>query len=236
MTTKQDIVECAKSKLEPFFSVSGGLLYSSHETLRRGDIYFLGYNPGGNGGDCIGDSIDHMLQYTDNAYLDESWADSRGAYPKGEARLQKRVQWLLESLGYNTRSVCASNLIFMRSRDAAGVDHALADVCWPVHEEILELVQPRIILTFGNSDVSPFQYLHNKFGGLQVQTPCGHGSWTVKAFRTTIRGRTIQVVGVPHLSRYSPIGRLEVVNWIKDRMRLPAVANTTLPMSRTVPA
>lgn len=216
--SKDEVAKIAKEALSNFLSESGSILYSSHETLKSGDVYLLGFNPGGAGGSSVEESINSMLTNTDNSYLDEGWENHNGTWANGEAPLQKRVQWVLESLGLNTRDVCAINLIFLQSRDASGISFSLAEKCWPVHEAILSIIKPKLIIAFGNSDISPYGYLHTMLGGKEEYFPSGHGNWSVKRFVCEINGRPVYVTGLPHLSRYSPIGKKEVVEWLSKQI------------------
>lgn len=215
---KEEIPRIAKEALSEILSESGGILYSSHETLRSGDVYLLGFNPGGSGGNPVEQSINSMLTNTDNSYLDECWESHSGAWDSGKAPLQKRIQWILESLGLNTRDVCASNLIFLQSRKASDISFSLAKKCWPVHDAILNIIKPKLIIVFGNSKVSPYRYLHSMFGGDEEHFPSGHGNWSLKGFSCEINGRSVYVAGLPHLSRYSPIGKKEVVEWLSKQI------------------
>lgn len=124
---------------------------------------------------------------------------------------------MLEKMGYQPREVCSSNLIFIRRRDYRGVEYSLADVCWPIHDEIIGTVKPNLIIAFGNSATSPYDYLRNKFyaGCRDESIPSGHGSWVVRGFDTVINGKNTCVIGLPHLSRYSPIGKHNAIEWIK---------------------
>jgi len=216
--TKDEIPKTAKKALFDVLGESGGILYSSHETLKPGNVYLLGFNPGGAGGNPVEQSINTMLTNTANSYLDENWENHSGVWANGEAPLQKRVQWVLESLGLNPRDVCASNLIFLQSREAADISFSLAEKCWPVHEVILSIVKPKLIIAFGNSEVSPYGYLHSMFGGKEEYLPSGHGNWSVKGFSCKINGHPLYVAGLPHLSRYSPIGKSEVVEWLAKQI------------------
>ncbi|MBZ0059486.1 MULTISPECIES: uracil-DNA glycosylase family protein [unclassified Leclercia] len=208
------LTESLRHHLSPHLERSGSILYSATSTLKVGDVYLMGFNPGGGDGPTISEQIDALADRTTNAYLDEEWTGKAG-----EAPLQRRVTWVLKALGYQPREVCASNLIFIRSRDYRGVEYTLADECWPVHEEIISIVQPKLILVFGNSATSPYDYLRNRFnaGGADESISSGHGSWTVRSFNTVINGQSVCVVGLPHLSRYSPVGKPEVIEWIKTR-------------------
>ncbi len=185
---------------------------------RPGDIYLLGYNPGGSNGPHLSNSINTLLSKVENSYLDEDWSNQAGEWKTGQAPLQKRVCWILNQLGYNPRKICASNLIFMQSRDANGVDYKLSDICWKVHESILDIVKPKLLLVFGNSGISPYGYLHNKFGGEQEFIPSGHGNWKLKGFNTIINGQPVYVAGLPHLSRYSPVDKSHLINWLKSKL------------------
>lgn len=216
--TKDEIPKVAKIALSDVLSQSGSILYSSHETLKPGNVYLLGFNPGGEGGSSVEQSIDSLLSNTVNAYLDESWDNQNGVWANGEAPLQKRVQWVLESLGLNPRDVCASNLIFLRSREATDICYSLAEKCWPVHQAILSIVKPKLIIAFGNSDTSPYGYLHSMFGGKEEFLPSGHGNWSIKGFSCKIDGRPVYVAGLPHLSRYSPVGKSEVAKWLSEHI------------------
>jgi capsule polysaccharide export protein KpsC/LpsZ len=48
----------------------------------------------------------------------------------------------------------------------------------------------------------------------------GHGSWSLKGFHAQIAGQSVFVAGLPHLSRYSPIGKQHVVTWLKNESRV----------------
>lgn len=137
--SKKEIQKMARSKLSHYVNVPGSLFYSSHEALKSGDVYLLGFNPGGGEGRPLGESIESMLEKETNAYLDEEWENENGSWEAGEAPFQKRAQYLIEEVfKLNTREVCASNLIFFQSRDQKGTQYSHADVCWPVHKATLE--------------------------------------------------------------------------------------------------
>lgn len=204
--------------LAPIADRSGRVLYSAAATLQPAPLYLLGLNPGGDPArqtETVGDALRALPDRTANAYLDESW---KGCEP-GQAPIQRRVHWLLHELGCETQQVCASNLIFVRSRSASGCGYPVtADLCWPVHEAILRIVQPRLILAFGNSGVSPFGYLHSRFRPERVEAvAAGHGNWRCLGF--TLPNET-RVVGVPHLSRYAIDRYPHAAAWIRDYTRI----------------
>jgi hypothetical protein len=215
----------AKDDLDEILGLGGRILYSSVETLQPGDLYLIGLNPGADpdGLDFrnIEESLDQLPNQQKNTYLDDAW-DS-GSLP-GSDKLQRRVAWLLEALGFEPRRVCASNLIFARSRDERSARYPeYADVCWPVHERILKIVQPRAILCFGK----PFDYLV-RIARVEPRTIAtfrsGHGNWQCKAARAMVAQRWLNVIGVPHLSRYDIIDKAEVVECIKQLIEKPLMS------------
>jgi hypothetical protein len=218
MIKKEDLIRLGKETLPLILEKKGELIYSSHETLKKGDVYLMGLNPGGKGFITIKEHLEKMLQNEENAYLDQCW-DNRVSdkIPKGQAPLQRRVNYLLSELGYNTRDICATNLIFATSRSADDINYGLAGYCWRFHQKILNIIQPKLILCFGISSVSSYSFLLSLYDGKELTPfPSGHGKWECRAFTTKMDGRTTHVVGIPHLSYYSIIGRNEVIDWIKS--------------------
>jgi len=216
MDVAQSLEAFAKEILRSVLKDSGHVLYSSAATLCRGNVYLLGHNPGGSpeGRDyeSIEKSICNLKLKQSNEYLDDSW---NGLGP-GESKLQRRVCWLLDRLNMDVRKVCASNLIFSRSIDAENSDFTnMASLCWPVHEYILDIVQPTMVLTFGNREEnSPFSFLREKLGvrSAIAPYPSGHGEWKCKAFFTPA---DIVIVGLPLLSRYAVDHHEDVPRWIR---------------------
>jgi hypothetical protein len=213
---KSDLPALAMKSLGDLVAKPGVLLYSSHETLRPGEVYFLGFNPGGDDPTPLQTSVPHMLSQTDNAYLDHRWAPGGKLHPAGKAPMQMRTVHALEHLGAGPRDVCSSNLIFVRSGNATGVEPYMADRCWPVHQAMLDIVQPRVIVSCGNSGRSAYAYLKGRFGSQESSAPSGHGGYWLKHFDTVIDGRQCRVLGLPHLSWYKPQGRPEFIEWVRE--------------------
>jgi len=92
--TRDEIPSVAEDSLSDLLWEPGGILYSSHETLRPGRVYLLGFNPGGSNGAPLGESVTSMLSYSDNAYIDESWSNGNGNVSKvrlkGEIKTENR--------------------------------------------------------------------------------------------------------------------------------------------------
>jgi uracil-DNA glycosylase len=195
----EDFVARARQLLEPILAEPGGVLYSSSATLRRGDYYFLGLNPGGSGGESIRASLDALAARTSNAYLDECWENRRGRFKCGAHPLQRNAQRLFEALGVRLEDVCASNLIFSQSSREGGAGYPKkAHICWPVHKLILAIVQPRAIFTFGRQ---PFAFIARQLA-LAIGDPvtAGRGDWVCRV----ARGQSLVLLGLPHLSWYHP--------------------------------
>ena len=148
---------------------------------------------------------------TKNAYLDEDWSSTSRKYGRGGHPLQQNYQYLFGQLRQELDSVCASNLIFRRSiseKGAGGME--LAELCWPVHEAVLEIVRPCAIITFGRQ---PFDFIKNKRQGDDHEAQrCGHGKWT---WRRSILKTGEKLIGLPHLSRYALRNHPDVVNSIR---------------------
>lgn len=220
MTNLGDLVERARVQLLPVLDRPGGILYSASHTLTPGRIYLMGLNPGGDpslkDAPSIGMSLNGLAAKRDNAYVDGEWDNSLRSYEAGQAPLQKRVAFLTDALGCPITSVCATNLIFMQSRSARDLDFVnAAQLCWPVHELMLDMVRPRVILAFGNSAISPYGYLRGRFAIQSDESiTSGHGSWRCRSFRVKVGSIDTRVIGLPHLSRYSPTGKQEVLDWL----------------------
>lgn len=217
---KEDLPIYAHQVLKDYLNKSGSILYSSHETLRPSDIYLLGFNPGGNPEECpdiISDEIAQLCTKTSNAYTAYNWKNESCNYEeKGElAPLQKRIKWIFERLDHNIEDICASNLIFLRSRDQTSLSSwwDKAKTCWKLHEKILEIVKPKTIMVFGNGDISPYSFIKDRYTlGLKDEHvyDSGHGNWKIKLHYTRISSRKVLVVGFPHFSRYDPTAKPQI--------------------------
>ena len=178
----------------------------------------MGFNPGGdpnNINETVGQSIANFPLNKENPYLDEKW----GLYDAGKAPLQRRLQYIFDNINVSLRETPASNLIFTRSVMASDITdwHSMANLCWPVHEKILHIVRPKIILTFGNGPVSPYEYIKSRSDNIGEETiPSGHGTWVCRKFTVP---QKYTVIGLPHLSRYNIIGKENVIEWIKEAMQ-----------------
>lgn len=210
--TAEKLAHRARKILAPMLDERGVILMSSAETLRKGDIYVLGVNPGtGKDPDLtIGDQLDRFPSRT-SAFDKSYW--SKESFPE-------RLKRLVDSLHEGLWPVCVSNLIFTHSRTAGTSGHPeQADACWPVHELSLDIVRPRMIVplgsSLGRSRPSALSYLREKFkGSARLEYPSGHGM-KCKACAILVAGRRTMVVGAPHPSRFA-VKHEAVGRWMRS--------------------
>lgn len=206
---------------ESLLSQSGKILYSSVETLKKGDIYFLGYNPGGEIDYPVKRDLQELPHRVINAYLDEEWVNRIKKYPNGEHPLQINCSYLIRALGYEPREVFCTNLIFVRSRSQELNNYNLwSDICWDVHREFIKIVDPKYFIVFGNSNISPFRYIKEKYSlSISDSIFSGHGNWYCYSCFGSIEGKERLLIGLPHLSRYYVRYHDDVIRWIKSKFR-----------------
>ena len=195
----------------------GSILYSGDETLKKGENYFLGANPGGHSDEKLGkfaDTISNQLSRKNsspsfNEYFDASWKPGKNIYSKGTAPLQRRIKYLFNSLEIDLRNTLSTNLIFVRSStlEKFHLDWAeAAEQCWKIHLLLLSVVQPKNIIVFGED---AFNFIKNKISaGENEDFPvissnetkyfsCSKGSLEVGGLKLYIT-----LIKVPHLSRF----------------------------------
>ena len=207
-----------KTHLEPILNESGSIIFSSVETIAKGDIYTLGLNPGGGAFIPIRNIISQLPLKIWNAYIDESWENNKKTYKVGQHPLQINFVGLVKAIGYDPATVFSTNLIFSRSRDQNGAKYpSNANICWPVHREFIKIVDPKYIIAFGNSRVSPFQFIKDKYPlDKKGSIHSGHGQWKCYWYTGEIEGKERHLIGLPHLSRYYIIYHRDVINWVKS--------------------
>jgi hypothetical protein len=201
----------------------GATLYSSFKTLKKGDIYILGLNPGGSDeGLTIEKSLKNIRNEDYNEYLAE-WNRPAGQHP-----LQKNIHKLVKLFDQDVKSICASNLIFERSKNADAIKGIYRDSekmgkYWKIHKQIIEIVQPKIIIAFGNGvEISPYQFVKEKISDCNDEKAiyAGHGNYQCRSVSVNIEGRNITLIGLPHLSRYHLYTdnpkKKKVLEWIKE--------------------
>ena len=127
----------------------GSIIYSADSTLKKGDFYFLGQNPGGNDVKKYGeDTILNQLLYSGehNEYTEGEWTGSKGKLH------QYNIKRMFEDLEINIKDVFSTNLCFIRSGNTKTYKRNLEDdidLFWPTHEYFLSVVKPKFIIANG---------------------------------------------------------------------------------------
>lgn len=140
------------------FSRSGKVFYSGRGAFSRpSKIYLLGLNPGGNPEESTSATVAEEIREASarenadwSAYCDESWSGR----DSGTKPMQRRVVHLLCGLDLNPRLVPASNVVFVRTASEkllAREKSRLLDVCWPVHQQVIDELEVRVILCLGST-------------------------------------------------------------------------------------
>lgn len=206
----------------------GAVLYSSVDTLRPGQFYFMGLNPGGGteNTSTLADNI-AAARRGNNAYIDERWSPGGRLKPAGQAVLQKRMKSVADLLGVDLRRVPASNLAFTRSRrvgEHLGFDEAVR-LCAPVHRIFLDAIRPTFLFTFGNIEHFKAGFELSAIESIDAL----HQSW--KAYRGTAKlgDMTFQFGNVPHLSVWGGDRKISVLKWALENAMS---ANFLSPHSR----
>lgn len=214
--TVEQFLQAAVRLLGDYANFSGDVLYSAMRTLAPGRFYFLGINPGGR---PDGARIAETVACTDesNQYLDACWAtgNRKVAYAAGRAPLQQRCRSLFKHLkhasGLNEpiTDVLCTNLIFRTAQSVSKLKPTSAemDASWSVHEYMLGIVQPKVIIAYGKW---PFDEFTKRLTLRPDRpAPAGHGTWKLRSARGKCRwpnsaGECHAVlIGLPHLSRYA---------------------------------
>jgi hypothetical protein len=194
--------------------LTGATLYSEPFSLARGGTYILGTNPGGSpeGKEKLA-AVLVRLERGEPATVPNDYLDDTSWDTPQSRQLQETVRALLHLVAPgNERRVCAANLIYVRSRTMKELqEHTdgfwqLADACWPGHEVVLDAVQPKLVITYGNGAGSAYDYVAHRLRKLDViiEPPrdAGWGRTKLKSFSYAARWGRVRVIGLPHPSRY----------------------------------
>jgi len=211
------LIHDAQLALGDVAEMDGRVLYSSIDTLCSGKHYLLGLNPGV-GMDRynnVGDSLRDMPNHTCNTYIDDEWAQGRSP---GGHHVQKRVCSMLRSLGLETRSVFATNLVFARSKKWTPAQARLIPACLRVHRLFLEIIQPKIVLTFGKD---AFEALlkdnpHSEVPDFDTGCPNGSYNYFCRASDVDLFGRSTRLICLPHFSKFKIDAQPRTIQWLKD--------------------
>ena len=213
MGLREALISAVEKHLGEHAKRSGAVLYNGWSTLRRGNVYLMGFNPGGDPATIPQTVIQSLREMKDEycSYTDEEWSGENRKYSNRGHPHQRRVQTLVEVMGCDIRHVFAANAIFVRSRSKDDLADAIRlwHKCWSVHQLLLSIVQPAVVLCLGNNDRrSAFKLLHAQFDPTPDVKFCAtdrsyvHGKYfsgTVNlGEKATVPVLECTVVGVPH--------------------------------------
>lgn len=208
----------------------GDVFRSSWDTMHEGNIYMLGFNPGGKGGEgcTVRESICKTEEKGWSDYYDERW----GGKECGQHRHQLNVKKYLEkeSLNLPIKSVPASNVLFVSGETVEKTKDRTLDLepCWLVHKAALKIIKPKVILCLGNGEhryKSAYAYIRSRVGmEYKDCSRCGNIKWFECSprllYEATADSPMILVIGVPHPSRFDPSSEMlgVVSNLYKERV------------------
>ena len=149
---------------------------------------------------------------TGSAYQDESWCN----FPPGESRLQRQVLSVFERLNEPPERVLAGNLVPFRSQKWHSLKNRQASVEFGklLWLSVLRRAQPSVIVTMGAKTT---QVIANTLNIDHLQRhPVGWGN--IGAYHATYDGG--QLIGLPHLSRYSIMTRPQSAPYLANLFSL----------------
>lgn len=214
----EDHVRAIKEILGNTITESGHIFYNNYQTLKRGKYYLLGLNPGGveyetNSEATIDNSFNKFLAEGYWEYAEE-WASGHPIF--------KNLTCIAEELGIELRQVFTSNLVFKRSRNEASMDRTIYDKCLQVHDLVIDIIKPEVIISFGrDTKVHLIKHLQNKgfkFSGSEY-IASGHGNWKIIVDKCDLDGRSLRIVNFPHFSRYRICGRDNVIQEVIKKLQ-----------------
>lgn len=230
--TPLGVAEIIQSALpEELYKKPGAVLSSGVSTLTDGSVYIMGLNPGGDPSK-ITEPIVRLIAPADgtSAYTHDCWQpkciepqpcrhlDSSGATrPEYLVRHQRNMIALAAALGATPSTLFSANAVFARStRKATLYDQTGLsledwwDHCWPVHQQFLAIVRPRLILTLGYGEKSSaFGLLRSRCGYPTAAPLVEEGrksGWWFAAALPLLDGTVLRaiVAGAPHPSYFAP--------------------------------
>ena len=141
----------------------GSIIYSADSTLKKGDFYFLGTNPGGNRLDYPDTILNQVkLSKEKNEYTDGNW---------GNSQHQETIKAMFRDLDINLKDTFSTNTSFIRSRrehlyparnsikgesiqaKTKAIKQLKKDAeetFWPIQVFFLSIVRPKLIIANGS--------------------------------------------------------------------------------------
>lgn len=187
---------------------SGSVFYSGRKAFgSKSPIYVLGVNPGG---DPVAKATETVCWHTTkvleqeaddwSAYRDESWENAK----PGTWGMQPRVLHLFDSIGVEPGTIPASNVVFVRSAREEHIKahfEELAALCWPFHEAVIERLEPRVVVAFGQTAGG---YICRKLGATSLMDEFVESNkrrWKSRTFQNR-DGRSVVVLTHPGIANW----------------------------------
>jgi len=222
---KEKIIELLKST--NLHDQKGSIIYSADTTLKKGDYYFLGTNPGPNNIDYP-DTILNQVNFSKekNEYIDGNW---------GNPKHQETIKSVFKYFGVSLKDTFSTNASFIRSR---GENDYLRNlwkdarvIFWPIHEYFLSIVQPKLIIANGNIARNLFwkKIKGSRFSDSEIDTEdkfayknSNHGR-SCHFFKGDLRTgnlyiQDLKVISLPHLSFNDYSFHKSGIEWAKEKI------------------
>lgn len=172
------------------------LLASPVGVLDKSQIAFIGLNPGGSE---IDPEHPRLAPKDSSAYVAEAWAGS----PPGQSPLQRQARLLFASLDVRPEAVLAGNLVPFRSSSWHNLQNrsdalAFGKTLWT---QILRQSDPGLVIAMGRDTFEVLAEIMK----IESRTKIKSG-WGRVVIRLAENDKK-KLVGLPHLSRFSIIGR-----------------------------
>ena len=204
-----------------FSDRSGSILYSGNETIKKGDYYFLGTNPGSHKDELeeqFGtlDTVKTQLNKTKtsfNEYFDGEWINKHTKIPDlpGQNEHQINIKRFFRDLNLDLKKILSTNLCFVRSRMEQYYEGSLLEdskKCWIIHMYLLSVVRPKFIICNGSKSR---EFILKKMNITFTESPKPHGKNISSTFH---RGslnlqeynlilEDIGLFSIPHLSYFT---------------------------------
>lgn len=211
-SNNMEFLDKIKELLGEELNKSGTAFYSNIETLKKGKYLIIGLNPGGDPDKItctIGQSFQKIYDNKYNAY-NEHWLENGKIH-----RLQKNLHCLFNYLNEDIEKVCATNLIYERTRREKQLSLAKLQIYENILSLTLDLIQPEIIFTFGKRTTNTLLQLMNIPNPNIEAINSGHGKWAIKFITCYYKDKKIKIVAFPHLSIYTLYTRQPILEIVK---------------------
>ena len=204
---------------------SGSIIYSGNSTLKKGNYYFLGTNPGGNNLDYE-DTILNQLRLSGekNEYYEGNW---------GNTQHQNNIIHLFNSLEIDLKKTFSTNTCFIRSPGETAYSRDLKKdgeiTFWPIQEYFLSIVKPKFIIANGSKARDLFwkKIFKNNFLDKKVEKENkfkykNSANKSCYLFRGDLELKSdflknITVLAMPHLSWQDIPFHKQGINWTTEK-------------------